>query len=316
MRALTFLSLAVLLRLVREGLVVRAMAWPGLLASLALVGTAGGYAVWGTTPNIYVSAPEVVAPLEKDGFRVFLVDDPEELLRTGDATRTVWREGDTYVLGRAWGGRATHRAEAVLREMTADPRWRLEIPPLEARPGALRDHAALLAGVIALLFTLYGVVMGAGALYRDRSSGALESDMALPVPVWMHASARLLALGTVLGPALAISLLVVDVLMQIDHLVLWVVVGTGAALAAGSIGLTLMARGSVEKGFSGPLSRALTITMALMALGWWQPGIGRYLPLLSLGSFMSGTVPSFLVAAGALLAVAAATADFRNRECA
>ncbi|HYC01273.1 MAG TPA: ABC transporter permease subunit [Candidatus Limnocylindrales bacterium] len=314
MRALSFLTLAVLLRLLREGLVVRAMAWPGLLASLALVGTAGAYAAWGTTPDVYVSTPELVAPLQTDGFRVFVVENPEPLLLTGQATRAIWREGDIYVLGRTWGGRATHRAESVLREAAGD-RWRLEIPPLEARPGDVRNQAALLAGIIALLFTLYGVVMGAGALYRDRSNGALEAELALPVPVWMHACARVLALTAVLSPALIVSLLVVDSLMAIDHLTRWLVVGTSAAVAGGAIGFAMMARGSAEKGFSGPLSRALTATMALMAVGWWQPGIGRFLPLLSLGSFMHGAVPSYLVAAGAAAAVLLVTADFRNREC-
>ncbi|HYC57575.1 MAG TPA: hypothetical protein VEL28_21765, partial [Candidatus Binatia bacterium] len=311
MRALFFLTLAVLLRLLREGLVVRAMAWPGLLASLALVGTASAYAAWGTTPDVYVSAPELVAPLQQDGFRVYVVEDPEPLLLSGQATRAIWREGDMYVLGRTWGGRATHRAESVLRDAAGD-RWRLEIPPLEARPGDVRNQAALLAGIIALLFTLYGVVMGAGTLYRDRSNGALEAELALPVPVWMHASARMLALGAVLGPALAVSLLVVDSLMTIDNLALWLMVGSSAALAGGAVGFAMMARGSAEKGFSGPLSRALTTTMALMALGWWQPGFGRFLPLTSLGAFMHGGRPSLSIGLAALLAVVLVTADFRN----
>lgn len=313
-RPLAALTLAVMLRLLREGLVVRALAWPGLLASLALVTTAGAYAAWGTAPTIAVGSEELIAPLQAYGFQVKLAEDPETLLREGLVIHAIWREEQRWVLGRAWSGRATLKAEAALRDFAAD-RWRLEIPPLQARPGDVNRQASLMAGVIGLLFTLYGVVMGAGALYRDRSSGALESELALPVPNWMHAGARLLALLLVLGPALVISLLIVSALLVIDNVGLWMLTGTCAALVGGTIGFTLMARAVAAHGFSGPLSRSLTLTMAAMALGWWQPEFGRWLPLVSLGSFLAGTAPSALIAPGALAAVLLATFDFRRREC-
>lgn len=313
-RSLAALTLAVMLRLLREGLVVRALAWPGLLASLALVGTAGAYAVWGTTPTIAVGSEELLAPLRARGFDVELVEHPEARLREGLVIHAIWKEDGRWVLGRSWGGRATLEAEAALRDYAGD-RWRLEIPPLEARPGDVDHQAALLAGVIGLLFTLYGVVMGAGALYRDRSTGSLESELALPVPNWMHAAARLLALLLVLGPALVISLLIVTALLAIDNVGLWMLTGTCAAVVGGTIGFALMARAVAAHGFSGPLSRALTLTMAAMALGWWQPALGRWLPLVSLGSFMAGTAPSLLIAPLALVVATVVTLDFRRREC-
>ncbi len=313
-RPVAALTLAVVLRLLREGLVVRALAWPGLLTSLALVGTAAAWATWGSAPIIAVGSKELLAPLQSRGFSVELVENPEALVSDGSVIHAIWKEGEHWVLGVTWGGRTTLEAEAALREFAGD-RWRLEIPPLEARPGNVDHEAALLAGVIGLLFTLYGVVMGAGTLFRDRGNGSLESELALPVPRWMHAGARLLALLLVLGPALVVSLLVVSALLTIDDLHLWMLTGTCAAVVGGAIGFALMARAVAAHGFSGPLSRALTLTMAAMALGWWQPALGRWLPLVSLGSFMAGTEPSALIVPGAMIAAALATFDFSRREC-
>jgi len=310
-RSLGALTLAVVLRLLREGLVVRALAWPGLITSLALVATAAAYAV---TPTISIGNEELRAPLQAHGFRVELVEHPEVLLSEGSITRAIWKEDGRWILGRSWTDRNTLLLEAALRDFAGD-RWRLEVPPLEARPGNIDRQVAMMAGLIGLLFTLYGVVMGAGALYRDRSSGALESELALPVPTWMHASARLLALLAVLGPALVISLLVVTSLLAITDVALWILTGTCAAVAGGAIGLVLMARSSAAHGFSGPLSRSLAITMAAIALGGWQPTLGRWLPLVSLGSFLSGTTPSLLIAPGTLVVGLLATLEFNRREC-
>lgn len=313
-RPLAALTLAVMLRLLREGLVVRALAWPGLLASLALVGTAGAYAVWGTTPTIAIGTEELRAPLQERGFRVALVEHPEALLREGSISRAIWKEEERWVLGRSWSNRTTTMAEAALRDFAGD-RWRVEVPPLEARPGDIDREASLMAGVIGLLFTLYGVVMGAGALYRDRTTGALESELALPVPSWMHAAARLLALLAVLGPGLVISLMIVTALLAINNVELWILTGTSAALTGGTLGFALMARAAANHGFSGPLSRALTATMAAIALGWWQPSLGCWLPLVSLGSFLAGTAPSLAIAPLALAAAVLATFDFNRRDC-
>jgi len=313
-KPLAALTLAVILRLLREGLVVRALAWPGLLASLALVVTAGAYAVWGTTPTIAVGSEELLAPLRARGFDARLVEQPEAMLREGLVIQAIWREEGRWVLGYSWSSRATLEAEAALRDYAAD-RWRLEIPPLAARPGDINRQTALMAGVIGLLLTLYGVVMGAGVLYRDRSSGTLEAELALPLPNWMHAGARLLALLLVLGPALVVSLLIVNALLAIDEIGLWMLTGTCAAVGGGAIGFLMMARAQATHGFSGPLSRALTLTMAAMALGWWWPLLGCWLPLASLGSFMAGTAPSAVIAPLALMAAALVTIDFSRREC-
>jgi len=316
-RALLGLSYAIVLRLLREGLVVRALAWPGLLTALSMFASASITIAWRNSPIIYVSEKSLVAPLVADEFEVTLDPDPEAALRDGRTERAVWREGNKLVLGATWGGMLTSRAESVLRKQVRE-RWLLEVPPPPKRSRdsvELRPITGLLAGVVGLLFTLYGVVIGAGSLYRDRSSGVLESDLALAVPRWIHAAARLLALTSVLGPALVVSLYVVDALLPIHHLGYWMFAGLLAALIGGALGVALLARADSRRGFSGPLSQALTASMALISLGYWAPGVGHFLPLMSLGAQFAGSQPSLTAVPIALLVAAVVVADFHRREC-
>lgn len=317
LRALLGLSVAIVLRLLREGLVVRALAWPGLLTALSMFLSASLTIAWRNSPVIYVSEPELVAPLEAESFRVTVDPDPEATLKDGRAERAVWREGDKLVLGATWGGSLTFKAESVLRNYTQE-RWRLELPPPPKRSRdsvELRPVTGLLAGIVGMLFTLYGVVIGAGSLYRDRSSGVLESDLALPVPRWIHAAARLVALGLVLGPALVVSLFIVDALLPIHNLDAWMFVGFIAALLGGALGVLLLARANSQRGFSGPLSQALTASMGLITVGYMMPQYGKYLPLVSLGSAFSGTPPSWIIVPVAILVSVLVAADFHRREC-
>lgn len=319
LRALAGLSYAIVLRLLREGLVVRALAWPGLLTALSMFISASVTIAWRSSPAIYVSesAAEFVEPLKDDGFRVYVDANPEVTLRDGRSERAIWREGDRLVLGATWGGTLTYKAESLLRDRLEE-RWRLELPPPRKRSrdsGELKQVTGLLAGVVGLLFTLYGVVIGAGSLYRDRSSGVLESDLALPVPRWIHAAARLVALALVLGPALIVSLFVVDALLAIHQLGLWMFDGIIAAVAGGALGVALMARADASRGFSAPLSQALTASMGLISLGWMWSDLGRFLPLVSLGAAFRGDHSSWIVIPVALLAAGAVSAGFHHREC-
>ncbi len=317
LRALAGLSISVVLRLLREGLVVRALVWPGLLTALSMFVSASFTVAWRGGQFIYVSEPELAAPLEADGFEVTVMPDPEQMLLRGLSERAVWREGDRLVLGVTPSESRAARAEARLREVTGE-RWRLELPPRPTRAEnskELRPVTGIIAGIVGLLFTLYGVVIGTGALYRDRSSGVLESDLALPVPRWIHAAARLLALSVVLGPAMITSLLVVESLLSMHQLPWWMFDGFIAAVAGGSMGVGLMARADASKGFSGPLSQALTASMGMISFGYWAPDVGRFLPLVSLGSAFAGQHSSLVVIPVVLLVATAVCLDFQRREC-
>lgn len=308
LRALGLMVRALSVRFMREGFVVRALLWPGFLCSLSLIGTAGAYAFFGTTPAIYVTDAAWTERLEAESFEVRVVDDPRPLLESGKAIRAIWRDGDTLVLGHALGGRATLVAESIVRDL-ADSPWRIEVPELEARPEDVDTQAGMMAGIIGLLYTLYGVVMGAGSLYHDRSSGFVESELALARPRWFPAASRIIALGGILVPGLAATLLLISALLPIDRVATWILHGGAAAATGGALGLLLVSRGNIEKGFSAPLSRALMGAMALLGIGWMQPSITYALPICSLGAFMGGGEPSVVAVAGALAFMAAVIAS-------
>jgi len=297
--------------------VVRALVWPGLLTALSVFLSASYTVAWKGGQYIYVSEPELVAPLEADGFEVTLMPNPETMLLDRLSDRAVWREGDHLVLGVTLAESFQSRAEARLREVTQE-RWRLDLPPPPKRgenTKELRPITGVIAGIVGLLFTLYGVVIGTGALYRDRSSGVLESDLALPVPRWIHAAARLLALAVVLGPAMVVSLLVVDSLLAMHQLGWWMFDGFVAAVAGGTMGVALMARADAKRGFSGPLSQALMMSMGLISLGYWQADYGHFLPLVSLGSAFASQHSSWTVVPLTLMLATAVAVDFHRREC-
>lgn len=308
LRALRLMVLSLSVRFMREGFVVRALVWPGLLCSLSLVITAGAYAFFGTTPTIYVTDASWTERLEADSFDVRVVEDPETLLRDGEAVRAIWRDGETIVLGHALGGRATLIAESIVREL-ADSPWRIEVPELEARPEDVDTQAGMMAGIIGLLYTLYGVVMGAGSLYNDRSSGFVESELAFARPRWMPAASRVIALSGILVPGLAATLLLISALLPIDRVGTWIMHGGAAAATGGSLGLLLVSRGSIDKGFSAPLTRALMAAMALLGIGWMQPGWAYTLPICSLGAFMAGANPHGIAIVGAVAFMAAVIAS-------
>jgi hypothetical protein len=322
-RAIVGIALSVTLRLLREGLVLRALVWPGLLVALTLMATVAGLATWGSVARIAVADAAVAAAFEEAGFVVQRSEDPYAALLEKQVTRAVWREPDgsddgergssRWVLGFTLGGRDTHRAEGVLRDYARD-RWRLVVPPREARPAVVDQTTGLLAGVTTLLFTLYGVVLGAGALYRDRAGGSLECDLALAVPRWTHAVGRLLSLGVVLGVTLTASLLLIHSLIAVDRLATWILVGATAALGAGAIGLDLMARADAQRGFSPPLSRGLVVVAALMSGGWALPAYGRFLPIASLGAALAGTAPSMAIVPGSLLLAGLVAWLFHRRD--
>ena len=317
MKALVALTRALVLRLLREGLVLRALLWPGLLCALTMFLMGSVVLALRATPPIVVSDAAVARRLEADGFRVSVDADPRAVLASGLGVRGIWKEGDVFVYSSLFSGHEDLRAESILREV-AGGAWRIDVAASQAvtagdarGPGPAM-HA--LACVLGILFTLYGVVIGAGALYRDRASGALESELSLAVPRWMHAASRLAALALVLGPALAVSLLVLDSLLPIEHLAQWCMAGTLSALGGGTLGLVTMARATTASGFSGALSRGLTAATALLAFGWSVPALGRFLPVASLSSAVEGSAPSPLATLLLLAAMAAAAWDFDRRE--
>ena len=91
LRALGWLTLALTLRMLREGLLVRAVLWPGLLCAMVMALTAVGAAAW-LDPRVAVEDPRWLEPLEALGFEPELREAPWEPLRRGDVPRAIWEE--------------------------------------------------------------------------------------------------------------------------------------------------------------------------------------------------------------------------------
>lgn len=312
--ALPVLTQALLLRLLREGMLVRALIWPGALVGLALIGSALLVALLTRHPTIAVDDPGLVGAFEQAGFDVSRIDDPAAAMREGDVRRATWRDGEQRVLALTMAGRDGLRAEAILRDAVGAG-WRLDVPPPPGRSADLDGQAGRLAALVAVLYALYGVVLGAGALVRDREAGVLEADLALPLPPWVHGLARQLAPALALGLGLLGTLWLVGALLGLPESGRWwregacaatATVSLGALLAAGWRG-PLLGRGGAADGLTAPLSRGLTGATSLLAVGWMAPEVGRHLPVSSLAALAQGATPSLVapILGGLLVAVVA-----------
>lgn len=308
MRAVLVVALATGLRLLREGFVLRALAWPGLLAGGALVGTALLVGLAGEPvgqPEIALSAEaerRLGPRLEAAGFALRVDPAAERAVVEGRADRAVWEEGEGFALALASGGPPSLLAEAVLREELGAA-WRIEPPDESPRGLQVAQQSARMGQIIAVLFALYGVVMGAGLAWRDRSEGVLEAALTLPWPAWTQAAGRLLALVLVLELALVATLLtlhgIVGMAQPLD-----ILGHGGVATAVGAaLGLGAMARPGTDVGFSGPLSRALGLLTGLLGLGAGLPVVGAWLPAASLGASLRGDLPLASAPVAALLAL-------------
>jgi len=286
---------SLLTRALREGLIVRALAWPGLLTVLAVVTAAAAVAVSEGGSRVAVSDPILSEALEARGLTVVQSEDPEQLLRSGDAEAAVWRD-EGWVLGLSAGGRSALEVEAVVRDH-AGAAWTIVLPPLERRDPRMGPVTSLLLGLMAVLFTLYGVVFGAASLLRDREDGTLEAERSLPLPDLAHAWARLLTSGLLLAGGFLLSVGLVHGLLGVDRPFAWAVTGSAAGLAGAAIGLGAMSR---AKTLSRPLAIGMMVAMALIAGGWSTPALS-WLPIASVGSLVRWDVALLATPVFALL---------------
>lgn len=288
LRALLWLTGAAALRLLREGLVVRALAWPGLLAAGSLVGAAAVVGWSARAPSIAVETTtpvELHRRLEEAGFAVQIAADPVEVAASGAVARALVQAGEDWVLWSTLDDPATQRAEAAVREGIDAP-WIANAAAAPARPPEGDRASEGLAALLGMLFTLYGVVVGAGTVFRDRDEGVLEAELALPLPFWVHGAARWMAGAAVLCAGLGTTLLLLHGLMGVPQLGRWWWLGTAAGASGVALGLGAMA--GQTGGLSSPLSRALSVSLGLAALGWGLPALGAWLPVASLAAQSRG----------------------------
>ncbi len=322
LRAVLLGAGAVLLRLAREGMVIRALAWPGLLSGVAAVGTVAVVTAGGARPlqpPALAVRPEVATRLaptaDAAGLSLVEDDDPATAVAEGRARLAAWSGSGRWVLAGLQADPTLLRAEAVLRD-EAGAAWRIEVPPDPPRRQAIATQAGRMGSLVAVLFTLYGVVMGAGLAWRDRGQGVVEATLPLPVPAWTHGAARVLALGVAMGAGVVATLQLLHGIFGMERVGTWMLHGSLAAAAGAAVGLGAVAgAGASRRGFSGPLSRSMAIVAGLLGLGWANPRVAAWLPIASLpGAGQSATLASGVVAVTGGVAMMALAAVFWGRH--
>ena len=292
------LTITALKRLIRRGMLMRALAWPGLLTALSLLGSAAASGALQAGPEIAASDPVLVAALSERGLSVVDDPDPQTAVSSGRARRAAWWSGDQAVLALdvrrtlIGGGGDNLRAEGALRDLVEAP-WRISVVSPPTRTADLERSVRWMAGLVSVLFTLYGVVIGLASLAGDRTTGVLEAELTLPVPTWMHPAARLLACSIALSVSMGATLLLLDALIGVADLHTWWLHGTAAAVAAAGVGIGALPAGVSGSGCSTALSRALVVCTALLGAGAAFPMLS-VLPMASLGALAAGSEPGLV----------------------
>lgn len=287
-RAVVLLAAEGVRRLLREGLVVRSLVWPGLLVALTLAAVLGVLALLRSEPDVAVddgTPPELVAALHEAGLATHVVADAEAAVRSGRelvATdgSTVWERASDHAL----------TAEIALRAARGSTWTPVRPPrtPLGAERTSdlprLPDDAVV--RVLALLFALYGLVFGLGGVARDRDAGILDAELSLPIPRWATGFARWLGSSAVLCGFLALSVAMVTAVLPGGDPLPALLHGVAATLTAIAVGMAVVGQAGLRAGFSGPFGVGMTLVTGIASAGWrWDL---PWLPVASLFSTRPG----------------------------
>ena len=285
--ALVALIGANLRRLLRESIVRRALGFPVVLVIATLLGTLVVVSVSRGVPVVALGEGATAADeaaLVEVGLRAVRVDDPVAMDSDGDAI-AGWSPPELATPG----GRDAIKAERELRRLRGAP-W---IPTPPRLPG-LRHTQGQGSGIAALLvaiYTLYGVVFGAGMVARDRDDGTLEVELALAIPGWVHGLARWLSAAAVLGAFVALAIAMVAAMLGLPDSAALTRHGVAAALGSVALGIGSVGRAGINTGFAATLAAGLSVATGLLGLGWWLPQVGAWLPLASVAAGGAGWAP-------------------------
>jgi hypothetical protein len=289
-------------RMLREGMVRRALGFPIVITVATLLVTMTVVAVYRGTPTVFVG-PTVDdvdrAALRAQDLWVREVPDPLDAL-DGDLAVAAF-DGTTLVVTHS---RHALRAEGALRERRGA--WRLRAMPLPG-PRFTALQGDRIAGLLAAIYALYGVVFGAGMVARDRDDTSLEVELALPVPKGVHGVVRWIAAAGMLSAWVALSLTLTWAFLGLTEPGPTMRDAIAAAILAVGLGLASVGRAGLRSGFAGSLAMGLSLTTGLLGLGWFLPDVGAWLPLASIVTGGGGWAPLGLSVVLGGLAVAVFT---------
>lgn len=274
LRAVVLLTASTIRRLLREGLVLRSMVWPGLVTCATLAATLLVTSAIRPTRTVAVpldADPALVAALEEGGFTPRPVASIEDGVGTRCRPSLGTNGRDLYVCGTP---PSALELEALLRERLGAS-WR----PVPMRPPDPRKenlHGDLAVRILGLLFVLYGLVFGLGGVARDRDDGTLEAELALPIPRWVGGFARWFASSAVLAVFYVASVIGFGALIVVEQQGAVIRHGVAASAVGVALGLAVVGTAGLKNGFSGPFAVAMSWATGLAAVGvaldlWWLP---------------------------------------------
>jgi hypothetical protein len=285
--ALGLLTGALVRRLLREAILIRSLVFPIAITLGTLVGTIGVVAWVRYTPAVALSPDvatvEIVERIEAERFRVVVREDPLAAVDAGEA----WGASDGRSLVLTGGGPAALVLESLLRERVRAP-WRPDVDVPRPDLSAATRVGRRIAQLIGVLFSLYGVVFGAGMVARDRDDGTFEVELSLGVRRWVHGAARLLAGSTVLVGFFAVGVALCAAVVGLADPIAFLRHGVGMAVGSVALGLLAVGRAGLSSGFTTPLAFGISGATALFGLGAAAPEVGRFVPLASLVTDTSG----------------------------
>ena len=210
--AVVLLTATLIRRFLREGFVLRSLVWPAGLAAGTLLMTLMVFAVVKESQFIAVPAdldPDLIERFQQEGWSPKISSDLEATM----VARESWAATDGTVMWRNWRPESL-RLESILRQRKGAP-WRPEMQVKMPTAAEAAPQGAVFTKLVAILFTLYGVVFGLGMVARDRDDGSLEAELALPLPHWVAGATRWLAATLVLSLFFGFSVVLFDAIIGV-----------------------------------------------------------------------------------------------------
>lgn len=301
LRGWTWLTASMVQRFLREGVVLRSMIFPVVLVIAVLVGTVGFVTWWrveGAALTPALATPEFRAAIEGAGGTVIVAEDPEAVVRAGQAAygtdgKTLWVDHS---------GLPPQALESAVRKELGTV-WR-PYQTHEIRSSQSRSDTSStgIAQFIGALFAMYGVVFGAGAIARDRDDGTLDAELSVALPMWVAALARWSAATLVLGLYFGMSVAMLHAVIGLATPWALAINGATASSTAAVIGMAAIGRGSKTRGFAGPMSAGLVIVMGLFSAGIATPTLAAHVPIASMIATKVGAAPWVALCLGPLYA--------------
>ena len=282
LRATTLLTLDLLRRLLREGVVLRSLVFPVLLAGGTMMLTVFAFVLLSPTQTLVLTPdaqpPALIAEVEAQGWPIMTSNEPARVVRQGRAAagtdgKTIW----TYR-----GGTHAVRLESMIRKHFDAP-WRPNPPPIGGHPDDKPSEGSRhLLQFIGALFAFYGVVFGAGSIARDRDEGTLEAELATALPMWVHGCARWLAGSILLAAFFTYSVMAFDAFIGVARASVLITHGIAACAGSTAIGILVIGRAGLESGFAAPMSAGLVMVVTLLSLGLSGGEAMSWIPIASM----------------------------------